>query len=82
MRYLGKQKGQKTNLVDARQTCGSMKISRRAQGQRSVSIVMLTEQMHTASTRNGNGEVLDVYEHREEVSGYNNGSNRDRLTMG
>ena len=38
--------------------------------------------MHIASTHNGDGEVLDVHGHREEVSGYNNGSNRDRLTMG
>ena len=42
----------------------------------------LTEQMHIASTRNGDGEVLDVHGHGEEVSGYNNGSNRDGLTMG
>ena len=40
------------------------------------------ERMHIASTCNSNGEVLDVHGHGEEVSGYNNGSNRDGLTMG
>jgi hypothetical protein len=43
---------------------------------------MLMERMHIASTRNGDGEVLDVHGHGEEVSGYNNRSNRDRLTTG
>ena len=42
----------------------------------------LMERMHTASTCNGNGEVLDVHGHGEEVSGYNNGFNQDGLTTG
>ena len=40
------------------------------------------ERMHIASTRNGDSKVLDVHGHGEEVSGYNNRSNQDELTMG